>query len=274
MAETTPADLRARQLAFAAHLRDPDRCPAPDDVEDRRMGVYRELIFNNLESLLAGYFPVIHGILPGDHWKGLVRDFLIRHRARTPLFTELAQELLDFLHRERVGHPDDPPFLLELAHYEWVELALLISDEEPDLSGVDPGGDLLAGAPVLSPLAWPLSYRFPVHRISPKLQPAEAPVEATHLIAYRNGAEVVEVMETNAVTQRLLSLLVENPIAAGRTLLGRIAAELGHPKPEQIVAFGAQLLGDLRQRGVLLGTRHTARLLHPTGLRRAPPGLA
>ncbi len=274
MAERIPADLRARQLAFTAHLRDPDRCPAPDDVEDRRMGIYRELIFNNLESLLAGYFPVIHRILPRDHWKGLVRDFFIRHRARTPLFTELAQELLDFLHRERVGHPDDPPFLLELAHYEWVELALLISDEEPDLSDIDPAGDLLAGAPVLSPLAWPLSYRFPVHRISPELQPAEAPGEPTHLIAYRNGTESIEVMETNAVTQRLFSLLVENPLTSGRTLLGRIAGELGHPEPGQIVAFGAQLLEDLRQRGVLLGTRRTARLIHPRDLRRARPGLA
>jgi hypothetical protein len=255
MAETASTDFRARQIAFTAHLRDPNRCPAPADIEDRRMGIYRELIFNNVESLLSGNFPVLHRLLPEDHWKGLVRDFFIRHRARTPLFTELAQEFLDFLSNERTRHPAEPPFLLELAHYEWVELALLISDEEPDLTAVDPNGDLLAGHPVLSPLAWPLTYRYPVHRIAPELQPTEAPAEPTYLVAYRTRAERVEFMETNAVTQRLLALLQEDPESSGLEQLNRIAVELSHPAPEQVLAFGAQLLEDLHARGVLLGTR-------------------
>jgi uncharacterized protein len=87
----------ALQHAFTAHLRDPDHVPAPKGLEDRRVGIYRELIFNNVESLLAGYFPVLHRLLPTSHWKGLVRDFFVRHRARTPLFMELAQEFLDFI---------------------------------------------------------------------------------------------------------------------------------------------------------------------------------
>jgi uncharacterized protein len=255
MAEAAAADFHARQRAFTAHLRDPDRCPAPSDIEDRRMGIYRELIFNNLESLLSAHFPVIHRLLPQSHWKSLVRDFLIRHRARTPLFTELPQEFLDFLSNERAGKVSDPPFLLELAHYEWVDLALLISDEEPDLTGVDPNGDLLCGSPVLSPLAWPLSYRFPVHRITPEFQPAEPPGEPTYLVAYRARSDRVEFMETNVVTQRLLALLQEVPASSGYGLLNQIAEELSHPAPEQVLEFGARLLEELRARGVLLGTR-------------------
>lgn len=175
------AGFQARQYAFAAHLRDPEHCPAPADLEDRRVAIYRDLIFNNVESLLAGGFPVLHGLLSPDDWRAMVRDFLVRHRAHTPLFLELAQEFLDYLHRERGPRPEDPPFLLELAHYEWVELALLIApddpsspdtpDSGPDLSGVDPNGDLLAGAPLVSPLAWSLAYRFPVHRIEPAAYP-------------------------------------------------------------------------------------------------------
>ncbi len=258
MAETTALGFQAVQRAFASHLRDPVRSPAPAGLEERRVGIYRELIFNNVESLLAGNFPVLHRLLPEDHWKGLVRDFFIRHRARTPLFTELAQEFLTFVHRERVGDPADPPFLLELAHYEWVELALLISEEEPDLTGLDENGDLLAGVPVLSPLAWPLSYRFPVHRITPDHQPQEPPAEPTHLVVYRNRAERVEFLETNAVTQRLLQLLAEGVDRSGREQLERIAAELQHPDPGQVVAFGAGLLDDLRARGIILGTRPLA----------------
>ena len=105
-------DFMARQLAFAAHLRDPEHCPAPADLDDRRMGIYRELIFNNVDSLLAGNFPVLHGLLPKDRWQALVRDFLIRHRARSPLFPELAQEFLGYLAEERGTRTEDPPYLL------------------------------------------------------------------------------------------------------------------------------------------------------------------
>lgn len=249
---------QAVQQAFTAHLRDPDHEPAPAELEDRRVGIYRELIFNNVESLLAGYFPVLRRLLPTSHWKGLVRDFFVRHRARTPLFMELAQEFLDFIQCERGANPADPPFLLELAHYEWVELALLISEEEPDLAGLDPNGDLLAGVPVLSPLAWPLSYRFPVHRIGPDHQPGEPPADPTHLVVYRNRAEEVGFLETNAVTQRLLQLLGEETGHSGREQLEWVAAEIQHPNPQQVVAFGAGLLDDLQARGILLGVRPLA----------------
>ena len=68
----------------------------------------------------------------------------------------------------------DPPWLAELAHYEWVELALQIA-ERRRLPPHDPDGDLLDGVPVLSPLAWPLAYRWPVHRIGPDSSPSAPP---------------------------------------------------------------------------------------------------
>jgi hypothetical protein len=34
---------RAAQYAFAAHIRDPARAPAPADIAPRRMAVYTEL---------------------------------------------------------------------------------------------------------------------------------------------------------------------------------------------------------------------------------------
>ena len=241
-------------MAFAAHLRDPQRAPAPADVEDRRMAIYRALIFNNVSSLLAANFPVLHRLLEGLRWDAAVRDFFIRHRCRTPLFLELPREFLDYLQNERAA-PDDPPFLLELAHYEWVELALQISDEEPDLSGVDPNGDLVSAAPVVSPLVRNLTYRFPVHRIMPEFQPGEPPAEPTRLLAYRTRGDRVEFLEINAVTQRLIQLLQESRSSSGHDILKQLAAELRHPQPETVLAFGAQQLDDLRARGVILGTR-------------------
>jgi hypothetical protein len=246
--------LARSQRAFTAHLRDPARCPGPEDVEDRRMAIYRDLIVKNVSSLLGGNFPVIRQILPETHWDALIRDFFVRHRAKTPLFLELGQEFLDFLQTARAHDPRDPPFLLELAHYEWVELALQISDAEPDLGRIDPQGDLLAGHPVVSPLAWNLTYRFPVHRIGPTRQPEGPPETPTHLIVYRTAEDRIHFLEINGVTQRLMVLLQDEPTQTGRDLLERIAVELGHPDPDQVVAFGRGLMEDLRGQGVLLGT--------------------
>ncbi|MBK1720342.1 putative DNA-binding domain-containing protein [Thiocystis violacea] len=249
-----PADFIRRQLAFAAHLRDPETAPAPADVEERRLAIYRDLVFNNLSSLLAGSFPVLHRILPEAHWRELIWDFLRRHRARSPLFPELPEEFLDFLGSVRRDDPRDPPFLLELAHYEWVELALRNSEASADPETIDPDGDPLLGHPAVSPLAWNLTYRFPVHRLGPDVQPESPPPEPTHLVVYRTPDERIAFLEINGVTQRLLILLGEEPALTGRAVLNRIAAELGHPDPEQVILFGSALMADLRACGVLLGT--------------------
>ena len=246
---------RDSQLDFAAHIRDPEHAPAPEGVEDRRMAIYRELFFNNVSQLMGKSFPVLRRILGPERWAQIIRDWFVRHRSKTPLFLELPREFLQYLEHEREAAPDDPPFMLELAHYEWVELALSIDEREPEVEGVDPDGDLLEGRPVLSPLAWPLVYRFPVHRVSPDFQPSEAPEEPTWLVVYRDRADKVGFLEINRVTARLIELISEGESArTGRACLEQIAGELGHPQPEVVVDGGRAILADLRERDVLLGT--------------------
>jgi hypothetical protein len=114
---------------------------------------------------------------------------------------------------------------------------LQISDAEPDRAGIDPTGDLLEGRPVVSPLAWNLTYRFPVHRIGPDHLPDAPPADPTHLVAYRTPDDDIAFLEINAVTQRLLILLDEETSRTGRQALRRVAEELGHPDPDQVIAF-------------------------------------
>ncbi len=251
------------QYAFTRHIRDPEHAPAPADIEPRRMKIYNELFFNNLATLLAGTYPVLHAVLGPERWAALIRDFMVRHQAHTPLFPEVPQELLRFLQDTRwaEGVPDsrDPPFMLELAHYEWVELALQVADESLDHSsdgmGIDPEGDLLEGIPVVSPLAWPLAYAYPVHTLGPDHQPSAPPLQPTFLVVYRRRDDEVKFMAINAVTARLLELAAaEGNPATGQALLERIAVELGHPEPAQVVAGGAATLRMLRDNDVLLGS--------------------
>ena len=105
---TRPEFIR-RQYEFAAHIRDPEHAPVPVDVEDRRMGIYRELFYNNVESFLSGTFPVLRRILNDSRWHALVRDFFARHHSRTPLFLEIPREFLNWLEHERSPQPGDLP---------------------------------------------------------------------------------------------------------------------------------------------------------------------
>ena len=244
------------QYRFAAHLRDPERYNAPDGLEDRRLKIYRELFYNNAEDFLVNAYPVLRKISTDAVWHARVRDFYSRHQSASPQFYKLAEEFLQFIQNERGEHADDPPFLAELAHYEWVELALSISEAELTPELADPNGDPLLAPPVVSPLAWPLAYAFPVHHIGPGIEPTEPPAQPTYLVVYRTRQDDVKFMEINAVSARLLQLIEENPDRSGRELLLGIAAELQHPQPEQIVEAGRGMLAGLRERDIVLGTRH------------------
>ncbi len=248
-------DFIARQYAFAAHVRDPDGVSRPEDVEDRRMGIYRELFYNNVQNFIANGFPVLRRLYRDDGWHAMIRDYFARHRAHTPLFPQMPREFLRYLESERGECPDDPPFLRELAHYEWVELALSLDEREIDMTDVDAVGNLFTGVPVLSPLAWPLVYRYPVHRIGPEFFPEEPPEQATYLVIYRNRDENVGFLELNPVTARLLELISAERPPTGETALRQIAEELGHPAPEIVFQGGLQTLETLRSRDVVLGSR-------------------
>ncbi len=247
-------DFQRKQYEFAAHIRDPDNNAAPAGIEDRRMAIYRELFFNNLQSLLGSTFPVLKKISGKERWRRLVREFMVRHQAQTPYFLEIPKEFLAFLEHEHTPEANDLPFLLELAHYEWVELALSISTDNDDLTAIDPDGDLLEEAPVMSILAWPLAYQYPVHRISQTFQPTEPGEQPTYLVVYRNADNEINFMELNVVTAGLLDKISNNTEQkAGRDLLADLAGEIDFD-PDVFAEHGAKALAELRASNILLGT--------------------
>ncbi len=180
---------------------------------------------------------------------------MVRHESQTPYFLEIPKEFLAFLEHEHTTDTDDFPFLLELAHYEWVELALSISTDSNDLTAVDPDGDLLEGVPVMSVLAWPLAYRYPVHRISQSYQPTEPGEQPTYLAIYRSVDNEISFMELNAVTAGLLDKISNNTgQKPGRELLIELSKEIDFD-PDGLVEHGATALAELRAADILLGTR-------------------
>lgn len=247
--------LQSLQYQFAAHIRDPKHQPAPADVEDRRMKIYRDLFYNNINKFLSNNFPVVRQMYSETDWRRVVREFYSEHLCHTPLFPELPKEFLRYVQEQRIDRAGDPPFLLELAHYEWIELALALDEHELERLPVDQESDLLQGVPILSPLAWQLTYLYPVHRIGPDNMPTEPPADATHLLAYRNRLDQVKFMQLNGVTQLLLNLLRESNDQSGLELLSQLAEQLQHPNPDRLVENGHQLLRDFLEKDIVLGCR-------------------
>lgn len=245
---------RAMQSVFAAHLRDPAQAPPPPGIEPRRIAVYTELFFNNVESLLAANFPVIRTLYADDAWRALVRAFYREHRCHTPLFTEIAREFIRWLEERAETEAIDPAFLIELAHYEWSELALALDEAEVTAVPHDPAGDVVEGVPIVSPLARVLAYRFPVHRISADFRPTEPPAQPTLILLARDRSDEIRFLEIDPLTALLFERLGSNETRSGRACVDALLVELGR-EDDAARASGLAILRRLRDRSALLGTR-------------------
>lgn len=234
---------------MARYLRNPESSPAPEGVEPRRLNIYRDLIYNNIEGFISSGFPVLRSLYSTPAWHALVRRFIDGHRCHSPYFLEISQEFLQFLLERHTPGPDDPPFITELAHYEWAELALMVSTAELPAAACS-NADPLTMIPQLSPLAWVLSYRFPVQLIGRDYRPTE-PADPVYLVVYRNRDDAVQFLALNAATARLLELTRDNTAFSGTELLDQLAAELAMDAAA-IHPFGARQLADFAQSAVLV----------------------
>ena len=159
----------AVQQRFTAHMRNAANNPPPNDVEQRRLAIYRGLLYRNVEGFMANAFPVLRGLFDDEAWEALVRHYFEFHRARTPYFPKMPQEFLRYLD-ERNDGPSGPPFMRELAHYEWLEAEVLFSPREIDDVAVEPETDLLNGVPVANPaafLGWLVGFEAAAELLEP-----------------------------------------------------------------------------------------------------------
>ncbi|MCX7097248.1 MAG: putative DNA-binding domain-containing protein [Methylococcales bacterium] len=243
-------DFAGKQQEFAAYIRDPENNPAPADVDGARMAMYRALFFNNVDGFLSANFPVLRAILDDTQWLALVSDFFAKHASMSPYFSDIPEEFLAYLQTERDSQ-EDFPFLLELAHYEWVEMALSISREE--LPAAKPDVESLQNCTIsLSPVAWPLAYQYPVHKIAPAFLPQLAPEVPTFLVVYRNQEDEVNFIEITPITYRLLEIIQEQGNLKANDYLQQVAQESGHPDPGRIIAGGLQILKELAEKTVIV----------------------
>jgi hypothetical protein len=239
------------ERAFTAHLRDPAACPPPPGVAPARLAVYRELVLANVERAMAAAFPVVRRVLPEARWRALLDDFLAHHRAHA-LHPRMPAEFLRYL----AGCPADPPFLQELADYEWLEAEALLDPQELMAIAAPGDADPLEGHAVPNPTLRPRAYRYPVHRIGPAFTPQAPPAETTYLVVLRRRDDRAAFVQLNAVSGRLLELILTRGHEPLGALLATIAAELGRDPPDGVMEAGRAMIGTFMEQQILLGVRY------------------
>jgi len=248
-----PEKLRRLQQQFADHLRNPGQHPAPEGIEDRRMAIYRRLFFGNLSNLFARNFPVMRRILSDSDWNELIRSFMINHRARTPLFPEIGEELVLFLAGDTVPKCIEArPWLPELAQWEYAETRARLCNSEVH-PATDDEPEWSVSQPILNPTLQVGRFHWPVHRISPDFVPTDKDRKPIILLAFRNRRDKVAFMQINELTLSLLVSLKEEPALPGQLHVRRLTA--GHPEgcSPELMQAGLKLLDKLYTNQVLVG---------------------
>lgn len=238
------------QQAFIAHIKDPENQPAPEGIEQRRMAIYRELFFNNVQGFVSSAFPVLNSLYSDAGWQRLVRQFFINYQCSSPYFLHIAEHFLHYLQQDYQLQPADPPFMLELAHYEWAELYLATKQLAQAETAVR--ADEVIDAPLqLSELCMLLAYPFQVHQINVDYQPMQ-PAEVQCYLLYRNSADEVKFVLINQLTAALLHGLQQVPGSTLMQLVQQLQPLLPQFTASQLQQGANSLLQDFAAKGVVV----------------------
>lgn len=214
------SDLIAQMRGFAEDIRTDGKVVSSDAPG---MAIYRELFFNNVCGFLDGTFPVCREVVGAETWKAICRSYFHEHASQSPLFLEIPEEFLNWLISQNELLATFP-FLAELAHYEWLELAIDIMDvESPDGVSADSGqqGNPLTDPVKVNPALVSVCYQYPVHKYSG--EEPEHPPETSAFIVYRDIKDKVRFVSCTPVSLLLVSELQEAPSATtGKDVINRV----------------------------------------------------
>lgn len=248
------SSFKETQYAFVEHIRDPANNAYEGGIEDRRLQIYRELFFNNILGFLSSGFPVLKDIYGDEKWQVLARKFFSQHDSRSPYFVDISKEFVEYLSNEYEMTDADPGFLQELAHYEWLELAVSIRKSVQNSVVFKQSDALKIAIPetvIFSDLATLASYQYPVHQLSITHQP-EAPLEITYLVVYRNTKDEVNFTLVNAVSAHLLTLIQQSERANVAELIKNMTTALPQLPEEQVRTGALDTIEQFLQQQILL----------------------
>ncbi len=239
------------QLAFTEYLRRPEGHEKAEEQIPRQQQIYRDLIYKNINQCIADIFPITKNIILEPDWEIMIREFISVHRLQTPYFLEICQEFLAYLMHTRKSLPTDYPFILELAHFEWVQLTVDIADIHfPEYQ--HNLGPIESSLWKVSPLVVGLTYSYPVHIIDECYLPREPSAQSTYLLVYRNKNDDLKILETDSISLRIIQLLQVHENINHTKIFQLLSAELGNHQKEIILATILTILCTFAENEIVL----------------------
>lgn len=215
-----------------------------------RLLVYRELVRETLRGALSAALPRTMARL-GPQFDEYFARFLAERGPRTHYLRDVTDELLAFAAPLWRADPRLPPWALDLAEHEAVQIR--VAAQAPRRGGEGPGAELALDRPLRWVEAKALEhYRYAVHELSEDPEDRSEPkARDTYLLVYRSPEHELRFLELSELAHAILGRLFGGE-ALGPALRGA-CAERGQPLDSTVLEGTAKLLHDLAERGVLVG---------------------
>lgn len=182
--------------------------------------VYRELVENNVHTVLATCFATLFQILPSGECHFLIRDFLNRHKIRSNIYRHIARDFLDYLYTFRPAPLESHPQLVDLADYEWHSFDLGFKENYADDFKTNPDLVLESACLVLNPHLYLKSYNTPVHTITSLDALVHTLPAHTYLLLYRHPTTfAVHTQVLNSLSYKFLDYILAHPEKNLRNIL-------------------------------------------------------
>lgn len=228
-----PPDFQQTQAEFTHWLRHPEASPQPNDVLPERMNTYRELLFNNVIGFIETAFPVAKALLPEALWQQLTKHFFAEYRCTSPFFYDISLHFREFAADLNWPELTDFPWLTELLHYEWMEMAADIADvanpsTEPGHVLADDHFWQQRDVPIrLAMPTWPLAYQWPVASWTVATNVSDLQAQSQAVVLWRDAGDHVR----SFTVEPLAAWLIER-IQLDRQTLNSLAADLISASPD------------------------------------------
>lgn len=226
--------------------------------------LYANLISWGQKDLMRSVYPGCARLL-GDKWTDLLEKYLEVFPPRYYNLNQCSKHFPEFLQKHAEAQLRKYPFLVELAHYEWLELELMESvieskcQPEPfELPGHP--ADFAAYQPSLNIVSTVVSYKYPIAEIVEHLQdecclPKDVELKECHMLVVRcPETQRCRYLELQDGACALVKTAMEKTMSYQQWL--QTAVELAkNSNPQQAVADCLELFEQLKAVSFIVGSQ-------------------
>lgn len=216
------------------------------DQPHQKQTVYRELVENNISSMIFKALPLTFHFLDVSQKNTLIRDFMSDYKARSNHYRHIPYDFFEYANRKNIFSNLKTEFLTELCDYEFAGYELLFRDHKFLVPVSAPDKEISEVRVVLNPNLVLKKYAFPVHQISEN-NTQDLKKQKTDLILYRRVDNFYQnSFILNDLTCSLIEILMRCPDKSFETCLQLLLEHnQGFQKEavaEEAVAFLKELL--------------------------------